>query len=72
MLLPRIAALWKSLRRRSRVESEMDTEMRFHIEAYAADLERAGMSRAAAARQARMEFGGIDATKEDCRQSLGL
>jgi hypothetical protein len=50
----------------------MADELRFHIEAYADDLERSGLSRAAAARRARVEFGGVEGIKEDCRQTRGL
>jgi predicted permease len=57
---------------RSRLERDMDDEFRFHIERYAADLVRHGIPRDEAARRARAEFGGIEARKEDCRQSLGL
>jgi predicted permease len=49
------------------MESEMDTELRFHMEAYAEDLVRSGMPRQEAARRARIEFGGIQQTKEECR-----
>jgi len=52
---------------RSRMESEMDVEMRFHMEAYAEDLVRGGLPRDEAARRARTEFGGIEQTKEECR-----
>src|SRR5271155_987005 len=59
-------------RRRARFESEMDAEMRFHIESYAEDLMRAGVSREEAMRRARIEFGGLNSHKEDCRASLGM
>jgi len=49
------------------MESEMDVEMRFHMEAYAEDLVRGGLPRDEAARRARTEFGGIEQTKEECR-----
>jgi predicted permease len=58
--------------RRARFEHEMDAEMRFHIESYAEDLIRSGVPREQALRQARIEFGGLDAQKEECRASLGL
>ncbi len=44
--------------RRSRMESEMDAELRFHVEAYAEDLMRGGVARHEAMRRARLEFGG--------------
>jgi len=58
--------------RRSRMESEMDAEMRFHLEAYAEDLVRGGMGKAEALRQARLEFGGIEQAKEECRNARGV
>jgi macrolide transport system ATP-binding/permease protein len=58
--------------RRRRFEDQMADEMRFHIDAYAADLERQGLSRAQAERRARMDFGAAESVKEDCRQSRGL
>src|SRR5215472_8335375 len=71
--------LWSLLRswvqailRRSRMESEMDAEVRFHIEAYAQDLIRNGVSGEEALRRARLEFGGIERTKEECRDARGI
>ncbi|HSC44327.1 MAG TPA: ABC transporter permease [Candidatus Acidoferrum sp.] len=58
--------------RRSRMESEMEAEMRFHVEAYAHDLERGGLERAEALRRARMEFGGVEQKKEECREARGV
>jgi len=58
--------------RRSRMESEMDAELRFHIEAYAEDLFRSGVRRTEAMRRARMEFGGIERAKEECRDARGV
>jgi putative ABC transport system permease protein len=57
---------------RSRMENEMDAELRFHIESYVEDLARGGMVRQEAMRRARLEFGGIDRTKEECREARGV
>ncbi|HEV1283785.1 MAG TPA: ABC transporter permease [Bryobacteraceae bacterium] len=57
---------------RRRIETEMDAELRFHIDSFAADLVRQGASREEALRRARIEFGGIEVHKEECRESLGL
>ena len=57
---------------RSRMESDMDTELKFHIEAYAEDLIRKGVPRAQATRRARVEFGGIERAKEECRDARGV
>ncbi len=62
----------RSMFRRGQVEKEMDSELRFHIESYAEDLVRGGISRDEALRRARLEFGGVEVHKEECRESLGL
>ncbi|HSC45347.1 MAG TPA: ABC transporter permease [Candidatus Acidoferrum sp.] len=58
--------------RRSRMESEMDAEMRFHVEEQAEDLERGGMDKGEALRRALMEFGGVEQAKEECRDARGV
>ncbi|HYL62228.1 MAG TPA: ABC transporter permease [Candidatus Methylomirabilis sp.] len=70
--LPRFRSWVGSIIRRPRMESEMDSEIRFHIEACANDLERGGLPRHEAMRRARMEFGAIDNAKEECREARGL
>ncbi len=73
MTLPaRLRSWFAAMLGRTRMESEMDAEMRFHLESYAEDLIRSGVPREEAMRRARIEFGGLDARKEDCRASLGL
>jgi putative ABC transport system permease protein len=57
--------------RRHRVEREMEEEFRSHLEIRASDLERQGLSRAEAKRQARTEFGSYERYKEECREALG-
>jgi MacB-like periplasmic core domain len=54
------------------MESEMDAELHFHIEAYAEDLVRSGFPHDEAMRRARIEFGGIERAKEECRESRGV
>ena len=68
----RIRTLLRSVFRRSDLERDMHDELRFHIESYADDLVRGGLSRDEAMRRARIEFGTIDAKKDECRASLGL
>jgi putative ABC transport system permease protein len=50
----------------------MDVELRFHIEAFAEDLVRGGVPLQEAMRRARIEFGGIDRAKEECREARGV
>jgi len=54
------------------MESEMDAELRFHIEAYAEDLIRSGVSCEEAMRRACVEFGGIERIKEEGREARGV
>src|SRR4030095_8689004 len=70
-----IAAITSFLRAwllRSRMERDMDNEMRFHVESRAADLEARGVSRGEAARLARLEFGDVIRWKEAGRDARGL
>jgi predicted permease len=60
-----------TLRRRG-MEREMDEEMSFHIEVHASELASRGVPRLEALRQARLEFGGIEATKQECRDAVGV
>ena len=62
----------RDLFRRGRLESDMADEIRFHIESRSADLERSGLTPAAARRQARIEFGAIEDYKESCREARGF
>ena len=64
---------WLSaLMRRSRMENEMEAELRFHIEAVAEDLVHSGVPREEALRRARIEFGGVERAKEECREARGV
>ena len=61
-----------SVVQRSRMERDMDAELRFHLEAFAEDLVRIGIPREEALRRARIEFGGVERAKEECRESRGV
>jgi macrolide transport system ATP-binding/permease protein len=58
--------------RRNVVENELDDELQFHIEQQVEKLVRAGLPREEAARQTRLQFGGLSRVKEHCRESRGL
>ena len=58
--------------RRERFEDALDEEVRFHLDAYAEALIRAGVPEAEAARQARIRFGSVEGAKDDCRRAHGL
>ena len=70
-LLSSIRTFLSFVFRRPRVEQEMEEELRSHLESRADDLERRGLSRAEAELQARIEFGGYERYKEECREALG-
>jgi predicted permease len=71
-VLSRLRSLAAGLLHRARFEDSMADEVRFHMDAYAEDLVRAGMPHAEAERRARVEFGGAERVKEECRQARGL
>jgi len=54
-----------------RMEKELDAELRFHFETQVADKIQAGRTEAEARRVTRLEFGGLEQIKEDCRESRG-
>ena len=71
-LLSSLHSILSTLCHRSRVERDMDEELRSHIAQRAEDLMRsAGLSHAEAERRARLEFGGYQKYKEEIRESLG-
>lgn len=66
-----IRSLASVIFRRSRMEHEMEEELRLHIRDRTDDLERSGLTRRDAERQACIDFGGYEHFKEECRESLG-
>jgi predicted LPLAT superfamily acyltransferase len=57
--------------RTHRMEQQLDSELRFHFEAQVADKVRDGLPEAEARRTTRLEFGGIEQIKQECRESRG-
>src|SRR5215813_3653836 len=57
--------------RRTRTNKEMEEEGQLHIQHRARDLERCGMARSEAERQARIEFGSQERFKMECREAMG-
>jgi predicted permease len=60
---------WQRLLRKSYMEDRLDAELRHHFERQVADNLRRGMPEEEARRAARLEFGGLDQVKEDCRDA---
>jgi predicted permease len=67
-LLYRLRALF----RRNSLEAEMDAELRAHLEHQTEKHLRAGLPPEEAARRARLEFGGLEQVKEECRDAWGV
>ena len=62
---------WQRVRRRWRLEDELDAELRFHFDRLVADYVAEGLPEREARRRARAEFGGLEAVKDDCRDARG-
>src|SRR5580700_6519226 len=71
MTFPRMRSWLDATLLRSRMEREMDAELRLHMEHHAEHLILGGLSAQEAHRQARLEFGGFEQTKEACRDARG-
>jgi predicted permease len=56
---------------RKRLESDLEKELRFHFEMQVAQKMQSGVPENEARRLTRLEFGGIEQIKEDCRESRG-
>ena len=54
--------------RKRRRQSELDEELRFHLEQSTAAKIATGMTAEEARRQARSEFGGVERTREECHR----
>ena len=70
-LLDVMRARWSALAHRSALWDELEEELRDHLQHRADDLERSGMSRAEAMRQARIEFGGFEHYREESHAAQG-
>ena len=71
-MLARLRSLYRALTSRHDFETGMSEELRFHLQHYEEDLVRSGLAPEAARRRARIEFGAIEAVKEECRGARGL
>ena len=61
----------KALFGRDRQETDLDDELRFHLEMEIERRMAEGQDRASATRAARLDFGGPEAVKEACRDAWG-
>ncbi len=62
---------WQRLWRRGKLESDLEKELRFHLDQHAADLIARGASPEDARREARRALGGPEQVKDACRDARG-
>jgi predicted permease len=62
---------WQRLRRRNKMEDQLEKELRFHLEQHTADLIAQGYEPKEALRRARLAIGGPEQVKESCRDVRG-
>ncbi len=70
-MLPDLLIRLRALFRRRAVEADLDDELRFHRERQLESYEKAGLSPAEARRRLALEFGGLEQTREACRDARG-
>jgi len=61
----------RALFRHNEVETELDEELRFHFDKQVEKYMRSGMTEEEAKRRTRIDFGGHEQVKEDCREARG-
>jgi predicted permease len=62
----------RALFARTRIERELDEELRFHFDRQVEVYRHAGVDELEARRRARLDVGGLDQVKEEYRDSLGV
>jgi putative ABC transport system permease protein len=63
---------FRALFRRDSMETELDDELRAHLEHEVEKYVQSGLPVEEAKRRARLEFGGLDQVKEECRDARGV
>jgi putative ABC transport system permease protein len=62
----------RTLFRLHTAENDLHDELRFHLDQQVAKYVKSGMTEAEAVRRARLEFGGLDQVKDECREARGI
>jgi hypothetical protein len=70
VIIKYLRSLFARFVRRAETERELEQELASHIDMRADHLERLGLTRAEAERRARIEFGGHERFKEECREAI--
>jgi predicted permease len=71
-MIERLRTMARALGRRAAVESELDEELRFHIEKETEQNVKRGMSAEEARYAALRSFGGVERVKEESRDARGV
>jgi predicted permease len=71
-VLARLRSLIRALAHRQTFEADLDEEIGVHIEQHSRDLVHSGLSQEDAHRRARLELGGLNTVKDECREARGL
>ena len=70
--IARLRSWWDVIVHRSRVDGDVENELRFHVDAYTEDLVQSGVPVEEAERRAKVEFGQVRVQKEKYRAAIGL
>jgi hypothetical protein len=70
MILGYLRSLAARFLRRRQTEADLEEELSSHVQLRADELERLGLTRVEAERRARIEFGGHERVKEECREAI--
>jgi predicted permease len=72
ILLAQLRSWWNALVHRRRIDSDIEAELQFHIDAHMQQLIDTGVAPREAKRRAKMEFGRVEVQKEKYRAAIGL
>jgi predicted permease len=67
-----LRAWYRRVLRRDRTDRDLAAEIEFHLQARIDHWRQQGLTPTEASRRARLEFGGVEHYKEECRQHVGL
>ena len=70
--LAQLRSWWNALVHRRRIDSDIEAELQFHIDAHTQHLIDTGVAPREAERRATVEFGRVEVQKEKYRAAIGL
>jgi predicted permease len=66
-----MASWWRRILRRRELDRQLEAELSDHMERQVRDYMRTGLSETEARRRARLDLGGVEQVKEECRDVRG-